>query len=176
MIKRIEDWYKLQKDYGSLDQIPADLFVYKQICDYNWKINFKHCHYSLQNMFKDNTSYNKDYDFGIITDIELSKLKLNQLIKLVKHMYTESKYGIYFSALSYYLNPNNTDKNLSGMYSQNINTVFLELLNFVDRIENYSEVYDYPLQTRWINNELHEGANFIFVHPNIRYFLWKNHE
>ena len=174
MVKRIDDWYKLQKDYGTLTEIPADLMVYHQIHKHNWKINFEHCHYGLQNLFNDTTSYTEDYDFAIITDIELSKLKLSQLVDLVKNMYTNSRHGVYFSALSYYLNPDITDKQLCGDYSENIDTVFSKLFAFADQIEEYSEVYDYPLQTRWIKNKLHEGANYIFVHPNIRYFLWKN--
>lgn len=172
-MKRYHDWFKLQKDYRLFKSaIPQDLELYNKIKHNNWKINFKYSHYSIQELFEKNSEEN-NFDFAIITDIELSKMKLSKFINLIRDFYENSNYGIYFAMLSYYLVPDSTTKNLPGLYSQNINEVFSQLLDFAKSIENVSTVYDYPLHTRWINGKLDEGANFIFVHPNIKYYLWK---
>ena len=174
MTKRVHDWYKLQKDFGYLTTIPQDDQVYNRLKNNNWKINFKYCHYGLKQMFQNTETNKNSFDFAIITDIELSKKKLSEFTSLAKIMYKNSKHGIYISALSYYLNPDKHDPSLPGTYSENIVQVFSKLFSFADRIENVSEVHDFPLQTRWINDKLDEGANYIFVHPNIRFYLWKN--
>jgi hypothetical protein len=174
MVKRVHDWYKLQKDVGSLTSIPQDKRIYDRLKHKDWKINFKFCHDGLKQMFEQKGKDNdKNYDFALITDIELSKKKLSEFKSIAKMLYTDSRYGIYVSALSYYLNPDKHDTSLSGSYSENISKVFHELFSFADRVEDESEVHDFPLKTNRINGILQEGANYIFVHPNIRFYLWK---
>ena len=88
--------------------------------------------------------------------------------------YNKSNRGIYIAALSYYLSPLSFDETLSGIYSENIDTVFRKNFAFADRIENLSTVIDYPLQLAHQQGYMIEGGNYIFVHPNIKYFLWKD--
>jgi hypothetical protein len=107
-----------------------------------------------------------------LTDIELGKLPLETFFKLVRKKYNDSKFGGYIAVLSYYLNTNVVRHDLQGSYSENIAQVFSENLSYVNRLENLSSVTDFPIN-KTKNNVLIEGSNFIFVHPNIRYFLWK---
>jgi hypothetical protein len=65
------------------------------------------------------------------------------------------------------------DSTLTGSYSQNIDTVFRKNLSFATHIEQYSTVIDYPVKVANSEGTMREGSNYIFVHPNIRYFLWK---
>jgi hypothetical protein len=65
---------------------------------------------------------------------------------------------------------------MSDSYSKNIDFVFRENFSYADHIENYSIVQDYPLKITDEQDNLIEGSNYIFVHPNIRYFLMKNYQ
>jgi|TARA_R110000803_G_C11969979_1_gene319619 hypothetical protein len=174
MTKRNHDWYKLQKDSNLFHKaIPADIAVYNKLKDTNWKINFEHAHYALQDLLGV-TSYKRNFDFAVITDIELSKQDLGDIVKVVKKLYDQSVYGVYVALLSYYIVPDKVRPQLAGTYSENLDTLLEEFFQFSSTQENISTVYDYPLQTRWIDGRLDEGANFIFVHPNIKYYLWKD--
>ena len=111
-------------------------------------------------------------DFFVITDLELSKFPLDMFFKLVEKQYKNSSTGGYIACLSYYINSRKQYAGLGDSYSKNISMVFNQELSFAARLENYSQVFDRPIDPV-VNNQLVEGANFIFVHPNIRYFLWK---
>lgn len=174
MTKRNHDWYKLQKDYNLFSNaIPADVAVFNRLKHKNWNINFAHAHYALRDLFG-GTSFESAYDFAIITDIELSKQNLSDVVQLIKKLYDQSLHGVYIALLSYYIVPDKLRPELVGTYSENLEQVLQEMFKFSHKQENLSTVYDYPLQTRWIDGRLDEGANFIFVHPNIKYYLWKN--
>ena len=138
-------------------------------------LNFDYCHYSIKHLLDAfECEADQQPDLYIITDIELSKNRLEELFAFYQDCYNKSKRGIYIAALSYYLSPLNFDETLSGTYSENIDTVFRKNCAFADRIENLSTVIDHPLQLAHRQHFMIEGANFIFVHPNIKYFLWKD--
>lgn len=174
MPKRYHDWYKMQQDTQGWDAIPADKMVAKKLEPLHLSIDFTHCHYGLKKLL---SKYECDDDcipdFYLVTELELGKLPLGDLFALYKKLYDRSKVGIYLAVLSYYLQPDKTYPHLTGSYSENIDRVFRENLSFADRIENCSTVIDYPLVQAQVKGFMEEGANYIFVHPNIKFWLWK---
>lgn len=174
MTKRFHDWYKLQKEHQGWDNIHPDVVVAEKLRPMNLSINFDYCHYSLKDMLSEfeHTSESNP-DFYIITDIELSKKPFSELFALYRECYNKSIKGIYIAALSYYLEPDCVDPRLTGPYSKNIDTVFRKNLSYASQVEEYSTVMDYPLLVANKQGTMIEGRNFIFVHPNIKYFLWK---
>jgi hypothetical protein len=171
-MKRYHDWYKLQKDFQGWKTIEPDAEVTAIVSQKKWCLNLDYCHSSLKNLLEKYHVPKTKVDFFVITDLELSKLPLDIVFKLITHHYNNSSTGGYIACLSYYLNPRKNYTGLSNSYSTNIDTVFRSALSFVDQIENRSVVTDHPIN-KLINGQLVEGSNFIFVHPNIRYFLWK---
>jgi hypothetical protein len=177
MTKRFPDWYKLQKDVQGWDSISPDMLLANRLAQCSLTINFDYCHYGLKNILKDfECPVNQRPDFYIITDIELSKKSLSELFGLYQECYEKSKVGIYIAALSYYLEPDQVFDNLTESYSKNIDTVFREHLRFAHTIEDWSTVIDYPVEVANKEGIFREGSNYIFVHPNVKYFLWKTTE
>jgi hypothetical protein len=175
MSKRFHDWYKTQKDVQGWKSIPPDADLANILAPMDLSLNFDYCHYSIKHLLDAfECEADQQPDLYIITDIELSKNRLEELFAFYQDCYNKSKRGIYIAALSYYLSPLNFDETLSGTYSENIDTVFRKNCAFADRIENLSTVIDHPLQLAHQQHFMIEGANFIFVHPNIKYFLWKD--
>jgi|TARA_B110000503_G_C7007754_1_gene354330 hypothetical protein len=175
MSKRFHDWYKMQKDVQGWKTIPPDTVLANILAPMDMSLNFNYSHYSIKkllNAFECMPSHQAD--LYIITEIELSKLRLEELFTLYQDCYNKSKRGIYIAALSYYLSPLSFDETLSRTYSENIDTIFRKNCSFADRIENLSTVIDYPLQLAHQQDYMIEGSNYIFVHPNIKYFLWKD--
>lgn len=175
MSKRFHDWYKLQKDAQEWDTIPSDNILANILAPLNLSLNFDYCHYSIKqllNTFECPSS--QQPDMYIITDIELSKFRFEELFALYRDCYNKSKSGIYIAALSYYLSPLEFDDTLSGTYSENIDLIFKKNLSFANRIDNLSTVIDFPLNLAQEQGHMIEGSNYIFVHPNIKYFLWKD--
>jgi hypothetical protein len=174
MAKRHHDWYKLQKDYQGWQNINPDMVVTEILQPLNLKINFDYCHYGLKDMLNTYQCVNDEIaDFYIITDIELSKKPLSELFSLYRNCYNKSRVGIYIAALSYYLESDIVVPLINDAYSKTISEVFKKNLDFATRIEEYSTVIDYPIAVANSNGSMIEGANYIFVHPNIKYFLWK---
>jgi hypothetical protein len=175
MSKRFHDWYKMQKDIQGWDTIPPDDVLASRIAPMELSLNFDYCHYSIKKLLGEfKCKSDQQPDLFIITDIELSKLRFDELFGLYQDCYNKSKRGVYIAALSYYLSPMNFDETLSGSYSENIDTVFRMNCAFADQIENLSTVIDNPLQLAHQQGHMIEGNNYIFVHPNIKYFLWKD--
>jgi hypothetical protein len=174
MSKRFHDWYDIQKKMQGWEAIPSDLAVVEKLMPLDITINFDYCHYGLRNLLQDFECPAGDQpDFFIITDLELGKRNLEDLFVLYREYYEKSKAGIYVAALSYYLQTTKTYDNLTGSYSENIDTVFRSNLNFANKVENYSTVMDYPVDAAQLCGTMIEGSNYIFVHPNVKYFLWK---
>jgi len=171
-MKRYHDWYKLQQDFQGWNGITPDETVINRLSDKNWSIDTKHCHLSLKQSLSKFSNETGSSDFFILTDVEIGKLPLDVFFKIVKKKYESSKHGGYIAILSYYLNVKVSDPSLTGSYKENIETVFSNNLSYVSNLENVSDVVDFPINIV-VDDELVEGANFIFVHPNIRYFLWK---
>jgi len=175
MSKRFHDWYKLQKDMQGWDTIPSDTTLANILAPMDLSLNFDYCHYSIKRLLGAfECASDQQPDLYVITDIELSKIRLEELFALYQDCYNKSNRGIYIAALSYYLSPLSFDETLSGTYSENIDTVFRMNCSFADRIENLSTVIDYPLRLAHQQGYMIEGSNYIFVHPNIKYFLWKD--
>lgn len=171
-MKRYHNWYKLQQDFQGWKGISPDKVVLDRIREKNWSIDLRYCHFSLQQALANFESKNNRPDFFIMSDLEIGKLPLDVVFKMIKQFYDNSKFGGYIAILSYYLNVRKPDRTLTGSFKQNIETVFSRNLSYVSNLENLSTVNDYPINTLE-NGVLLEGTNFIFVHPNIRYFLWK---
>lgn len=171
-MKRYHDWYSLQKNFQGWDEIRPDHDVLTKLQDRRWSMDLTHCHENLKRLLREVDVAGDQQDFFIITDLELSKFPLHMFFKIVEKKYQKSRYGGYIAALSYYLNPRRPDHDLSGTYSENIDRVFRSNLHFANKIECVSQVNDDPISIV-VDNRLLEGTNFIFVHPNIRYYLWK---
>jgi hypothetical protein len=168
LIKRNHDWYELQKVNQKWDLLEIDKFVFNKIPN-NFSVNVKYAHSSLKNLYN---NLDKNNDFYIISDLSISKFPLENIIKIIKKLYNLSNFGVYVSLLSYYITPKKNLSDLPDSYEESLKIYFEEKFSFANKIENYSVVSDNPLNLLK-NNHLIEGANFIFVHPNIRYFLWK---
>ena len=171
-MKRYYDWHKLQKDFQGWNIIQSDADVVNVVSQNNWCLNLDHCHASLKNLLEQYHVPKPHVDFFVITDLELSKFPLDMFFKLVEKQYKNSSTGGYIACLSYYINSRKKYSGLGDSYSKNISMVFDQELSFAARIENHSQVFDRPID-EVVDGQLVEGANFIFVHPNIRYFLWK---
>lgn len=171
-MKRYHDWYKLQKDFQGWQSIKPDMDVVNVVSQNNWCLDLEYCHSSLKELLKKYHVSKSTVDFFVVTEIELSKLPLDLFFKIVKNYYEKSTTGGYMACLSYYLNCRKSYTGLGDSYSNNIDIVFRQEMYFANQIENCSEVTNYPLN-KLRNGHLIEGSNFIFVHPNIRYFLWK---
>jgi hypothetical protein len=164
----------MQKDVQGWNNIPPDTVLANIIAPMDLSLNFDYCHYSIKQLLNTfECAPGQQPDLYIITDIELSKLRFEELFSLYQNCYNKSKRGIYIAALSYYLAPMHFDETLTGTYSENINTVFRKNCSFAGRIEDLSTVIDNPLQLAHQQGYMIEGSNYIFVHPNIKYFLWK---
>jgi hypothetical protein len=171
-MKRHHNWYNLQKDFQGWQIIKPDADIRNLVSKNNWCLNLDYCHSSLKELLIQYHVPKSVVDFFVITDLELSKFPLDVFFKLVKHQYENSSIGGYIACLSYYINSRKSYIGLGNSYCDNINTVFQNELYFASRIENCSVVVDYPIN-KLSGDVLIEGTNFIFVHPNIRYFLWK---
>lgn len=169
--KRNPDWYQLQKNIQGWDEIGPDQKIINLISNKAWSLNLDHCHDNLRNKLQQYHVEKPYTDFYVITDLELSKLPLSMVIKLIKHCYEQSQVGVYVALLSYYLNSRER-YNLADTYKENIARVFEQKFSFAANLDDHSCVLEYPInEVR--DGQLYDGANFIFVHPNIRYFLWK---
>jgi hypothetical protein len=165
----------MQKDVQGWISIPPDTVLANTVAPLDLSLNFDYSHYSIKQLLGAFECIpGQQPDLYVITDIELSKLRLEELFTFYQDCYNKSKRGIYVAALSYYLSPLNFDETLLGTYSENIDTVFRMNCSFADRIDNLSTVIDYPLQVAHQQHYMIEGSNYIFVHPNIKYFLWKD--
>ena len=171
-MKRYHDWYKLQKDFQGWDTIQPDADVVNVVSQNDWCLNLDHCHASLKNLLEKYHVPKPQVDFFVITDLELSKFPLDMFFRLVEKQYKNSLTGGYIACLSYYLNSRKKYAGLTDSYSKNISMVFDQELSFAEQVENHSQVFDRPI-AEVVDGQLVEGSNFIFVHPNIRYFLWK---
>lgn len=168
-IKKPVDWYNLQKKFQGWDEIDPDQKIITIVKDLKLSVDTKFAHLNLKNKLN---FAKKGSDLILLTDMELSKISFETLLKIIRAKYKESGKCLYFSLSSYYLNPKNKNKSLSESYQKSIEELFAKELFYVTKIENLSIVNDYPIKN-FKDKKLLEGSNFIFVHPNIRYFLWK---
>lgn len=184
MVKRFIDWYQIHKNVpGATPEISQDLEMFDRLISHIWpkdtnspgaKVNLEYGHQSARDLLGQFEAGPDDPpDIYIITKVELSKKPLSELFQLYEECYKKSTKGIYIALLSYYLKSNTADPTLTGSYSENIDFVLRKNLSFANRIENLSTIIDYPTVQANKQGTMIEGANWIFVHPNIKYFLWK---
>lgn len=163
------DWYKLQKSYHNFDAITPDIELYNRIIDKKASVDLTRSHDSLRHLLRDMP---KGRDIIVISNVEISKLPLEKIITYVKNCYINCQFGVYVSLLSYYITPSVVDSQLPHNYSHACSKYFNNAFDFANQIENLSCITDYPIYNS-VDNHLKEGSNFLFVHPNIRYWLWK---
>lgn len=165
-----DNWYNLQKNVQGWDEIKADYEIINLVNDNKWSVDTSLAHNNIKDKVK---TSNKTADFFILTDIEYSKCPLPMLIEIIKHKYEQCRVGGYLALLSYYLNSTKPNKTLPESYKDSIDIFFKKEFSFANKIQQKSTVIDNPIEVKNNNNVLVEGNNFLFVHPNIRYFLWK---
>ena len=171
-MNRSRDWHDLQKKNQGWDRISADNDLVNMISSKNWNLDLKYCHGSLKKLLSPLSCNKQNIDFFVITDLELGKFSLEVFFRLVRSKYESSTVGGYISMLSYYLKTTKRQHDLAGTYSENIDKTFRKNLQYVKNLQCLSVVQDHPID-HLVHGKLLEGANFIFVHPNIRYLLWK---
>jgi len=171
-MKRLHPWHQLQKDHQGWEHIAPDLFLVDLLSNKDWCLDLTYCHDSLRVLLEPHHVNKAQTDFFIITELELSKLPLDILFRLIRTQYNNSESGGYVALLSYYITSNKKYCDLNGSYSENINKVFVDNFDYVNKLENKSSVIDFPIN-QIKDGQLLEGTNFLFVHPNIRYLLWK---
>lgn len=172
-MKNSNAWYNLQQKNQGWKEIEPDYELTQFLSSKSWSLNLKFCHANLKEKLSQFNVEKTEKDFFVITDIEISKLPLSYLFKLIKKNYDTHKIGGYIACLSYYLNVQKTyDISDQLTYSQSIKKIFEQELSFANLLEDKSCVNDNPINLVK-EDSLVEGSNFIFVHPNIRYFIWK---
>jgi hypothetical protein len=163
------EWYKLQQLYHDFDAITPDIKIYRDILVRKTTVDVTRSHDSLKNLLN---NVPKGKGIIVISNIEISKQPLERILSYVKSCYTNCEVGVYVALLSYYITPTVVDPTLPKDYSHACYQYFNTAFNFAKTIENLSDVTDYPINNS-MGNYLEEGSNFLFVHPNIRYWLWK---
>ena len=169
LVKRQVDWHDLQKKSQGWSEIHPDRVLCDRLFKLQPSVNLKFAHQNLKNKLSSLESGN---DMFVITDIEISKIPLEGILQLVKQKYNESTLGVYVALLSYYITPKQVNRSLPDSYSESIHIYFQTEFSYAAQVEDHSQVYDVPTDLIK-DNDLVEGANFIFVHPNIRFFLLK---
>jgi hypothetical protein len=169
LVKRHVDWHDLQKKSQGWSEIHPDHVLCNRLLELHPSVNLKFAHQNLKNKL---SSLEPGNDMFVITDIEISKIPLEGILQLIKQKYNESTLGVYIALLSYYITPKQVNSDLPDSYSESIRMYFQNEFSYAARVEDHSQVYDVPTDLVK-DNALVEGANFIFVHPNIRFFLWK---
>ena len=162
-------WYKLQQNYFSFDEITPDVEVYLDILNKKTSVNLTFAHQSLKKLLRSIPTGN---GIIVISNIEVSKQPLERIIKHVQACYDKCEVGVYVALLSYFITPVNVDPSLPVSYSHACAKYFKREFAFANMVQNLSQITDYPIY-KPNGDYLEEGSNFLFVHPNIRYWLWK---
>jgi hypothetical protein len=169
----LKDWAGMQKKILGWEVTAADSRVIDCVKDQGWNIDSSRTHHVLQHALSKHSVPKNQFDFFVMTDLELSKLPFDSVIKIIKAQLRSVKVGGYFALMSYYLNVTKPRRQLTGTYPENILQVFQQELADVAKVECVSNVYHEPINVfDPVSQEMIEGANFLFVHPNIRYFVW----
>jgi hypothetical protein len=169
--RTVKDWYELQKRVYQFEEIEQDQMVISRVRDNNWTVDLDLAHKNLKSKLADRVSQTPD--IFILSDIEISKLPLEYVMKIVDKKFQRSRYGGYFALLSYYLNSKIKFDNLGESYKNNIDTVVRKFTSYAGRVENYTTMNDYPIEVLNKRGDLLEGSNYIFVHGNVKYWIWK---
>lgn len=172
------NWKRLQLRYLKVDDIACDykLKVFMQK-NPQWRYHVEHASPDLKLYAEEHCIVDSnDFDFFVVNDLEFSKLSLDTLETTLQKLYNQSQHGGYFSVLSYFLNWHNRPECLRNNLSDDIDKAVVEW------VEQYIGVKNYSNQSLKISNpqsnitddgELVTGADFIYTHGNIRFWLWK---
>lgn len=160
------NWYRTQQKVLGFTEIFADAELMRRIGDRS--VNLTYAHNNLKQKL-----HHIGNDIALITDIDVSKkIYVDDIVKLVRRQYDLVNVGVYVSLLSYWITPRKTDKSLPESYADSIKIYFNKQFDFAKKIEDVSICNDDSMRINE-SGRLEEGSNFIFVHPNIRYWLWK---
>lgn len=175
--KREYDWKELQKKMCWFQDIKADATI-KQFVNSNPNLTFdvEWASPDIRKYVEHNASCGPD--FFIITDREFSKKTLAEIEQVIHEKMANATVGGYVAVLSYYLNWINetVDKTLPDPMSRAVDSW---INKFPYQTQNVSQVNDYPIYRydsadyRPNGQGLYEGKNFLFSHPNVRFWLCK---
>lgn len=168
----VPDWYRLQQRIFNYSNISPDQAVTDRIVRQGWNLDLKLAHSNLQKCLQPHHVNKDKVDFFVLTELELGKWPLPTLFRLINHKIDSVQVGGYVSILSYYINNTQSHDCLTDSFKDNIELVFKRNLKNIRQIENVSVVQDYPINVVK-DDALVEGSNFIFVHPNVRFWIWK---
>lgn len=171
------DWKELQKKMCWFEDIKADAII-KQFVDSHPSATFdvEWAAPDIKKYVEANAAVGSD--FFIITNREFSKNSLPRIEEIIHQKMAAASIGGYVALLSYYLNwtGKDVDKTLPDLMSK---AVDCWVNKFPYRVDNVSQVNDYPIYKsdsvnyRDTARGLYEGKNFLFSHPNVRFWLWK---
>jgi hypothetical protein len=176
-VRRVaNDWKLLQQQICWFEDIKADAVIKRFVNTHPVKFDTEFASPDLRDYVCNNAK--SGCDFFIITDREFSKNSLTSITDTIHHKMSQASVGGYVSLLSYYLNWHNeeVDKTYPDIFSVAIDQ-WIKKLPY--QIENVSAVIDYPILKYERANYhpdshgLFEGKNFLFSHPNVRFWLWK---
>ena len=176
-IKRAaKDWKKLQQQVCWFEDIKADAVVKRFVDEHPVGFDTEFAAPDLKDYVFKNAKLGSD--FFIISDREFSKNSLTSIVDTIHHKMSQASLGGYVSLLSYYLNWQNeeVDKSCPDIFSVAIDQ-WIKKLPY--QTENISTVIDYPIlkyeRANYHPNShgLFEGKNFLFSHPNVRFWVWK---
>jgi hypothetical protein len=176
-VRRVgKDWKHLQQQICWFEDIKADAVIKRFVNAHPIEFDTEFASPDLKDyVFKNAKSGS---DFFIITDREFSKNSLLSITDTIHHKMSQASLGGYVSLLSYYLNwqKEEVDKNYPDIFSVAIDQ-WIKKLPY--RTENISTVIDYPILKYERANYhpdshgLFEGKNFLFSHPNVKFWIWK---
>jgi len=176
-VKRVtKDWKVLQQQYCWFEDIKADAVIKRFVDSYPVEFDTEFASPDLKDYVFKNAKLGSN--FFIITDREFSKNSLTSITDTIHYKMSQASLGGYVSLLSYYLNwqKEEVDKNYPDIFSVAIDQ-WIKKLPY--RVENVSTVIDYPILKYDRANYhpdsrgLFEGKNFLFSHPNVRFWIWK---
>ena len=164
-------WYHLQKKIQGWNEISADQGILDLVESNDWCVDVSYAHDNLRRRLAHRISCRPD--FFVVSHLQLGKLPIETITDIVRQQFDSARCGGYVALLSYYLNSIRRYDCMGDTYSQTIDLVLRQLWEFSPGIENVSTMTDYPILNALRHERLIEGTNFLFVHGNVRYFLWK---
>jgi hypothetical protein len=176
-VRRVaKDWKHLQQQVCWFEDIKADAVIKRFVDSHPVEFDTEFASPDLKDYFYKNATQGPD--FFIITDREFSKNSLMSITDTIHHKMSQASLGGYVSLLSYYLNwqKEEVDKNYPDIFSVAIDQ-WIKKLPY--QTENVSTVIDYPIlkyeraNYHSDSHGLFEGKNFLFSHPNVRFWIWK---
>lgn len=170
------DWKILQQQLCWFEDIKADAVIKRFIDAHQVTFDTEFAAPDLQDYVFKNAK--RGNDFFIITDREFSKNSLAAIRATIDNKMSKASLGGYVSLLSYYFNwqDEEVDKSYPDIFSKAIDQW---IHNLPYETENISTVIDYPIlkyeraNYHPTSHGLFEGKNFLFSHPNVRFWLWK---